>query len=162
MGALALVYLAAVKQRYAVSISLLLLAIVATYALTILSAVFLLRLKRLLAFAYLQVAFGCLLTTGVIFVTGGSDSPFGFLYSLVVINAAMLLSTPGAMVAASTSSIAYAALIAGARTSASSLVLTTRFRPRRLDLQFAMRFATTNVTFFLIAFLASSLGSAAA
>ena len=64
----------------------------------------------MLAFAYLQILFDVVLTTWVIFVTGGADSPFGFLYSLGVVNAAMLLSTPGAVVAASTSSIAYAAL----------------------------------------------------
>jgi PAS domain S-box-containing protein len=156
LGALAVVYLRSGEQRYAVSISLLQLAIAGTYALTILSAVLLLRLRRLIAFAYLQVTSDVLLTTGVIFVTGGSDSPFGFLYSLVVINAAMLLSTPGALAAAATSSIAYAALV---------LVLNSGliarpdypFPPAPPDLQFSIRFATTNVTFYVIAFLASSL-----
>jgi hypothetical protein len=65
------------------------LTIIATYGVTILSAVFLSRLRRLIAFAYLQVVLDVLLVTGVIFVTGGADSPFGFLYSLVVVNAAM-------------------------------------------------------------------------
>lgn len=156
LGTLALVYLGSGQQRYAVSVSLLLLAIAATYALTIVSAVFLLRLKQLTAFAYLQVSFDIILTTGVIFVTGGGDSPFGFLYSLVVINAAVLLSTAGAIAAAAISSISYAALVA---VLGSGLVARPDypFLPAPPDLQFALRFATTNATFFLIAFLASSL-----
>jgi two-component system response regulator PilR (NtrC family) len=156
LGALALVYLGSGQQRYAVSVSLLLLAIAVTYALTIVSAVFLLRLKRLTAFAYLQLGFDIILTTGVIFVTGGGDSPFGFLYSLVVINAAILLYTTGAIVAASIASIGYAALVA---VLGSGMVARPDypFPPAPPDLQFALRFATTNATFFLIAFLASSL-----
>ncbi len=156
LGALALVYLRSDGVRYAISINLLQLGIALTYALTIMSAVFLLRLKRLVRFAYLQVTFDILLTTAVIFVTGGSDSPFGFLYSLVVINAAMLLSTPGAIVAASTSSIAYAGLTV---LLASGAIARPEypFRPAPLDLQFSLRFAITNVTYFVIAFLASSL-----
>jgi PAS domain S-box-containing protein len=156
LGLLALVDLAGSNQQYAIPINLLLLAIVATYALTILSAVFLLRLKRLLAFAYLQVLLDVVLTTWVIFVTGGADSPFGFLYSLGVVNAAMLLSTPGAVVAASTSSIAYAVLVL-----VLSMGLVTLpdypFRPAPPDLHFAIRFAITNVTFYIIAFLATVL-----
>jgi len=100
LGALALVYLGEPNHRYAVSVSILLAAIATTYALTIVSAILLLRLKRINRFAYLQLAFDILLTTGVIFVTGGADSPFGSLYSLVVINAAVLMSTPGAIGAA--------------------------------------------------------------
>ena len=156
LGALALVYLGDPNQRYAVSVSILLLAIATTYALTIVSAVLLLRLKQLEGYAYVQLLFDILLTTGVIFVTGGSDSPFGFLYSLVVINAAVLMSTPGAIVAASGSSICYAALVA---VLGSGLVARPDypFPPAQPDLQFALRFATTNATFFLIALLSSSL-----
>jgi PAS domain S-box-containing protein len=156
LGALALMYLGSGEDRYIVSINLLLLAIAFTYALTIISAVFLLRVKRLQAFAYLQVSFDIVLTTGVIFVTGGGDSPFGFLYSLVVIYAAILLSTPGAIVAASTSSIGYATLV-GLLNSGLVARPDYPFRPDPPDLQFALRFATTNATFFIIAFLAGSL-----
>jgi two-component system response regulator PilR (NtrC family) len=156
LGALALLYLGSGEQRYTVSINLLLLTIASTYALTIVSAVFLLRLPRLRVFTYLQVCFDIALTTFVIFATGGGDSPFGFFYSLVVINAAILLSTPGAVAAAAISSIAYATLVA---------LLGSGFIPRPAypfpptppDLQFTLRFVTTNVSFFLIAALASSL-----
>jgi len=156
LGALALLYLGSGEERYTFSVQLLLLAIAATYALTIISAVILLRLERLLVFTYLQMAFDVALTTGVLFVTGGADSPFGFLYSLVVINSAILLSAPGAVTAAASSSIAYAALV---------ILLNGGvvprpdypFRPAPPDLQFALRFATTNATFYLIALLASIL-----
>lgn len=156
LGALAFLYVGSEPQRYAVSASLLLLAIATTYALTIVSAVFLMRLRRLAAFAYLQLAFDIVLTTGVIFVTGGADSPFGFLYSVVVINAAVLLSTPGAIIAASGSSIGYAALVAVLGSGWVSRP-DYPFPPAPPDLQFTVRFITTNATFFLIAVLASSL-----
>ena len=156
LGALALLYLGSGEERYTFSVQLLLLAIATTYALTIISAVILLRLQHLLVFTYLQMAFDVALTTGVLFVTGGADSPFGFLYSLVVINSAILLSAPGAVTAAASSSIAYALLV---------LLLNGGvvprpdypFRPAPPDLQFALRFATTNATFYLIALLASIL-----
>jgi two-component system response regulator PilR (NtrC family) len=156
LGALALLYLSSGEDRYAVSINLLLFAIVVTYGLTIVSAVSLIRLGQLAAFTYGQLAFDVVLVTGVVFVTGGADSPFGFLYSLPVISGAVLLSTPGAVVMASTSSIAYAALVA---LLGSGLVARPDypFPPAPPDLQFAMRFATTNATFFVIAFLAGSL-----
>jgi len=156
LGALALLYLGSGQNRYAVSVNLLLLAIAAIYAVTIVSAVFLLRLERLLVFTWFQVGVDVILTTGVIFVTGGADSPFGFLYSLVVINAAILLSTPGAIGVAAISSTAYIALVALLH---SGVVPRPDypFRPDPPDLQFALRFVTTNATFFLIAFLASSL-----
>src|SRR3990172_7531159 len=156
LGLLAFVYFESGDLGYAVPVSQLLLTIVATYGVTILSAVLLLRLRQLESFAYFQVTLDVVLTTWVIFVTGGTDSPFGFLYSLVVVNAAMLLSTPGAVMAASASSIAYAALV-----TALNLGLIARpdypFRPAPADLHFAIRFVITNVTFYVIAFLATLL-----
>lgn len=156
LGLVAVASLRREEPRYAVPIDLLLLTIVATYGVTIVSAVFLARLRRLLPFAYVQVTLDVVLVTGVIFVTGGADSPFGFLYSIVVVNAAMMLSTPGATVAASTSSIAYAALVL-----ALNLGVVARpdypFRPAPVDLQFSIRFAITNATFYVIAFLATVL-----
>ena len=156
LGLLAFVYFESGDLGYAVPVSQLLLTIAATYGVTILSAVLLLRLRQLESFAYFQVTLDVVLTTWVIFVTGGADSPFGVLYSLVVVNAAMLLSTPGAVMAASASSIAYAALV-----TALNLGLIARpdypFRPAPADLHFAIRFVITNVTFYVIAFLATLL-----
>ncbi|MCK6555991.1 sigma 54-interacting transcriptional regulator [Candidatus Binatia bacterium] len=156
LGALALVYLQQGSERYAVSVQLLLFAIVASYGITVVSAVFLAHLRRVAPFAYLQVLLDVGLTTGVIFVTGGPDSPFGFLYSLPVIGAAGLLSTPGAVVAASLSSMSYAALV-GALNGGLMTRPAYPIPPAPPDLHFAIRFATTNATFFVIAALAGSL-----
>ncbi|MFQ5668093.1 MAG: sigma-54 interaction domain-containing protein [Candidatus Binatia bacterium] len=156
LGALAFVYLGSAQHRYAVSLSILVFTIAVTYAVTIVSAVLLMRVNRLRLFAGVQLSFDIILTTGVIFITGGGDSPFGFLYSLVVINAAVLLSTRGAIAAAAGSSLAYATLVA---LLDGSLVARPDypFHPPPPDLQLALRFATTNATFFLIALLAGSL-----
>ena len=47
------------------------------------------------SFVYLQVIFDALLVTGVVHVTGGADSPFAFLYILVISSGALLLPLPG-------------------------------------------------------------------
>jgi two-component system response regulator PilR (NtrC family) len=156
LGALALMYFYSGTDRYTVPVVLLLWAIAATYAFTLVSAVLLLRVQRLVFFSYLQLLFDVAITTGVVFVTGGPDSPFGFLYSLVVISGAFLLPPPGAIVVASAGSIFYAALIA---LLTSGVVPQPHYPvpPAPIDISFSVRFALTNATFFLIAILASSL-----
>jgi PAS domain S-box-containing protein len=156
LGTLAVVYLHSGDDRYTVSIGLLLRAIVMTYGFTIVSAVLLVRSKRLVAFTYFQLAFDVLLTSGVVLVTGGGDSPFGFLYSLAVINAAALLSTPCAVATAVGSSAAYTVLLA---LLASGAVPRPDypFHPSPPDLQLVLRVVTTDATFFVIALLAGSL-----
>jgi two-component system, NtrC family, response regulator PilR len=156
LGALSLAYLGSGEDGYTVSVSFIWSTIAATYALTIASAVFLLRLERLEVFSHLQVGFDVLLTTGVIFITGGADSPFGFLYSLEVINAAILLSTAAAMRTATCAAVAYGALVVGLVTHVFPRPYYP-FPPAPLGWPFAIRFATTNATFFLIAVLAGSL-----
>jgi len=46
-------------------------------------------------FVYLQILFDVLLVTSVVHVTGGGDSPFAFLYILVISAGALLLPLPG-------------------------------------------------------------------
>ncbi len=46
-------------------------------------------------FVYLQVVFDALLVTAVVHITGGADSPFAFLYILVISSGALLLPLPG-------------------------------------------------------------------
>ena len=60
--------------------------------------------------AYAQVLGDVLLASGLVYLTGGSDSPFIFAYSLGVIAAAILLYQQGALLAASASSAAFGAL----------------------------------------------------
>ncbi len=141
---------------YVVSVGLLMAVIAATYAFTIASALLLLRLKRLNAFAWVQVGFDLVLITWVLYITGGADSPFAFLYNLVVLAAATLFASQGAVAAAAASSIAYAALVAvlqGGWVARPDYPIP----PAPADVHFAVRFAATNGTFLLIAILGGSL-----
>lgn len=156
LGSLAVSFFRSQGEGYTVPVVLLLWAIAITYAVTLISAVVLLRVKRLDLFAYVQLLFDVALTTGVIYVTGGAGSPFGFLYSLVVIAAAFLVSSTGAVLVAAVSAIAYAALVG-------VMQLGLLYEPRvgalpaPQDFEFVVRFSITNASFFVIAFLATSL-----
>ena len=110
LGATALVHFFQAEWdiKYLVSLSL---PLVLAYAISIGSALLLPRLKHLRAFAHGQVALDAFLITGIIWITGDSSSPFSFLYNLAVINAAILLIYQGAFIAASISSLCYAALL---------------------------------------------------
>ncbi|MCX8072092.1 MAG: sigma 54-interacting transcriptional regulator [Candidatus Binatia bacterium] len=156
LGALALSFFRNQSEGYAVSTVLLLWGIALAYAVTLISAVVLLRVRQLGAFAYGQLLFDVLLVTGVVYVTGSTESPFGFLYSLVVIAAAFLVSSAGAVAMAAVSSIAYAALV-GAVQLGLLYNLQARGVTTHVDLDFIVRFAITNASFFVIALLASSL-----
>jgi two-component system sensor histidine kinase HydH len=67
--------------------------------------------KGLAALAYFQTIVDTFLVTGIIFVTGGFDSAFTFLYLLVVIYASMLLLLKGSLFMATVSSLQYGLLI---------------------------------------------------
>lgn len=89
-----------------------------TVAVYIASLAYLLVLRRggvgsYRALAYVQVLGDVALATFLTWVTGGRDSVFSFLYSLAVINAAILLYRRGAFVAAGASALAYLGLTAG-------------------------------------------------
>jgi two-component system, NtrC family, sensor histidine kinase PilS len=60
--------------------------------------------------AYAQVLGDVLLASGLVYLTGGSESPFIFAYSLGVIAAAILLYQRGALLGAVASSVAFGAL----------------------------------------------------
>ncbi|MGH7786248.1 MAG: sigma 54-interacting transcriptional regulator, partial [Candidatus Binatia bacterium] len=130
------------------------LVVAATYAFSGISAILVPHLRRLDAFTFVQTVFDVLLVTGVIYLTGGIDSPFAFLYSLPIINSAVLSFGGGALFTAVASALVYDALLfslAGDMLAASNAV------PHPVEVHIGMRAATTNLTFFLIAFLASLL-----
>jgi two-component system response regulator PilR (NtrC family) len=87
-------------------------AISAAYAFSIASALLLRRTSGLVGFTYVQMAFDVALVTGAVAATGGTSSPFPFLYSLAILNASILLSTRGAAATALMACGAYAGLIA--------------------------------------------------
>ncbi|MBW1996855.1 MAG: PAS domain S-box protein [Deltaproteobacteria bacterium] len=85
--------------------------IAAIYFLTFVYAVLLKRLKDLVSFAYVQLLVDTFLVTGIIYVTGGIESIFSFLYILTIINGSIMLYRRGGMAIASSSSILYGLLL---------------------------------------------------
>lgn len=87
------------------------LLIAAIYCITVLYIFLLKRLANLIRLAYLQLLVDTVLVTAIIYVTGGIESIFSFLYILTIINASIILYRKGGMIAASSSSIFYGLLI---------------------------------------------------
>jgi len=130
-------------------------AVVGTYGFSIISAVVLHRVRRLNLYTHAQIIFDVLLVTGMVFMTGGVESPFPFLYSLPIINGAGLLLTEGAAVGAIASIIAYSALVLG--TATEWIPRSYIFGQPQFDLQSSLRFFSNNVTFALVGLLATIL-----
>lgn len=74
--------------------------IIGTYALTIVYAVLVSRIRRLALFAYAQLLGDVVTVLALVLLTGGSESVFLFMFSLVVLNASILLYRPGAFATA--------------------------------------------------------------
>jgi two-component system response regulator PilR (NtrC family) len=151
-GFVAMVGIASVwagRNPFDVPLDRLLLVVAVIYAFSALSAIVLPHLRRPGAFAYVQIAVDVLLVSGVINLTGGLESPFAFLYSLPIINAAVLLFEGGALFAAVCAALTYDGLLAALASNAAAALAQ---RP-----EIGMRVASANVTFGLTAFLASIL-----
>ncbi|MBI5182856.1 MAG: PAS domain S-box protein [Nitrospinae bacterium] len=82
-----------------------------TYLLTIFYALLLGLIKDLRVFCYIQTIGDLLVETGVIYITGGIESPFSFLYILTIITASIVLYRPGSYIIASLASILYGTFI---------------------------------------------------
>ena len=63
------------------------------------------------AAAYAQIASDLLLVTGLVYATGGVDSPFSVLYFMVIIASSILLRRKGAFIAATASWLLYGLLV---------------------------------------------------
>lgn len=87
------------------------LAIVIANVISIASGFLLTRVQSLALFAYVQLVFDTMLTTGIVLLTGGLHSPFVFLYHLAILNAAVLLLRRGALVAATFAALCYGATV---------------------------------------------------
>jgi len=85
--------------------------IAAIYFLTFIYAILLKRLRDLVRFAYVQLLVDTLLVTIIIYVTGGIESIFSFLYILTIINGSIILYRKGGMAIASSCSILYGLLL---------------------------------------------------
>ena len=81
------------------------------FALTFIYASILPFIKRLALFAYLQITADMIFITALLFITGGINSIFSFLYSISIISASICLFFSGGVFAATSASILYAGLI---------------------------------------------------
>ena len=143
-------YLQSARERYDVPVQQLMLAVAVTYAFSAVSALLLPHARRLRLFTYVQIAFDVVLISGVIYLTGGVESPFPFFYSLPIINAAVLLFADGALYAAVAAAFAYDGLML-------ALAAAGGAHAEGFDLHVGLRIGSANLTFGLIAFLASIL-----
>jgi len=82
-----------------------------SYFLTLVYALIIERLKEHRLFGYIQLSGDVLFITAIVYFTGGIESPFGFLYPLVIIGSAILLYRRGALFIASLSGICYGLLL---------------------------------------------------
>lgn len=87
------------------------LLISATYLLTIVYSLLLLLIKNLKLLSYLQLIGDLLVESGVIYISGGIESPFPFLYILSIIAASIVLYRKGSYIIASAASILYGSLV---------------------------------------------------
>ncbi len=62
-------------------------------------------------FAFFQIILDQILITALIFITGGVNSIFSFIYSISIISASIFLYLPGSIVIATLSSILYSSLV---------------------------------------------------
>lgn len=85
--------------------------IATSYLLTFLSVITLKLVEKSDRFADLQIASDILLATALIYVTGGIDSIFSFLYIFIIIGAGIVLQGRWVILSASLSSILYGALL---------------------------------------------------
>lgn len=86
--------------------------IVATYAATVAYAAWLRTRQALVPLAFAQLLGDAALTAGLVFLTGGVESIFSFLFFLGVFNGAILMGRRGAMFAASASALGLATIAA--------------------------------------------------
>jgi two-component system sensor histidine kinase PilS (NtrC family) len=79
--------------------------------LTIVYGIALRRVRRVVHFAYLQVAIDMLLITAAIFITGGTESYFSILYFISVIGSSMILGRRGGFFSAALAATLFASMM---------------------------------------------------
>jgi two-component system sensor histidine kinase PilS (NtrC family) len=85
--------------------------IVAIFLLSLIYAVGLYRLKRLILVAYVQIIIDTFFVTVILFVTGNYSSIFSFLYLVVIIYSSILIPIRGTLVIAAICSIQFGIMI---------------------------------------------------
>ena len=153
----ALGYLGRGEQGYLIEINSLISIVGLAYAVTLLSALLVDRLDDLRLFTYTQMAIDLLMITGAIYLTSGVDSPFAFLYSLAIVNGAVLLFSNGALFSAFTAIAMYDALLIALGAGWIESIRPHSLTSAQLDAELFTRILTTNLTFILTAMLSSFL-----
>jgi len=87
------------------------LLIALTYLLTILYGVLFYSMNNLVVLAYIQLVGDVLIESCLIYLTGGIESPFSFMFIITIITASIVLSRRGSIIIASISSILYGLLL---------------------------------------------------
>jgi two-component system sensor histidine kinase PilS (NtrC family) len=82
-----------------------------TYLLSLTYALLYRRMKESPVFVSAQLAGDLLVVTGLVYVTGGPESPFSFLYLILIITASILLFRRGGVLIASGAWLLYALLV---------------------------------------------------
>ena len=82
-----------------------------TYGLTIVYALILNRISRLLLFAHTQIVIDIVLETALVYITGGFESPFSFTYIISIMVASTILYKRGGMMVASLCAILYGGMV---------------------------------------------------
>jgi two-component system sensor histidine kinase PilS (NtrC family) len=85
--------------------------IISMYALTVVYAVLLPRIKNLFRFVYVQIIFDVIAEIALIYLTGGIESWFSFILLLTVLSSSIVLNKKAGYIIASFSSILYGLLI---------------------------------------------------
>lgn len=111
LGVFALRLLAAPARELTREESLSFAIIGVVYVLTLIHGLWLRRGRVGTLAAVVQVAGDVLVATCLIFITGGPESPFTFMYSLAVMSASIVLSQRGALVTAAVCSACYGGLV---------------------------------------------------
>ncbi|MBU0966180.1 MAG: PAS domain S-box protein [Proteobacteria bacterium] len=131
--------------------------IIGTYLFTILSALLLKVITCYRYFAYLQIIIDCLLTTCLVFFTGGSQSIFTIIYFFPIISSAILLFRRGALLLAALTTFSYAAILAAEFLTPIPTLLHIGIIPLT-SIHVAMHyFSVRGITFFLVAVFSSIL-----
>ena len=112
LGATIFIHLGRGTPFLAISLMALYALSATAFLVTLISALILRFIRqRLIGFAYTQISWEVIFVTALIYITGGQESIFSFLYLLAIIMAAILCYRRGAFLAASASSVSYAGLL---------------------------------------------------
>ena len=111
LGSTVILQLSEDASPFSQSLLVLYVLIACTLILSLIYAIILPRIKRVLLFAIVQIAVDTVVVTMIVFVTGGYSSFFSFLYLLVIIYSSVLIHRRGSMFMAFFCGLQYCAMI---------------------------------------------------